>query len=80
MSEYSSKTKKWINKKMLKLTFRERVLLMLNQLGLVRKEKADALFVSEKTIKNCNSNLVKKINVKNIALVEKYASTHRLIY
>ena len=65
---------------MLKLSMRERELLMLNQQGLDRENMAGTLYVSYKTIKNTLSRLFKKSDTKKIAQVEKIARTHRLIY
>ena len=79
-SEYSFTAKKWMECNMLKLSLREREILMLNQQGLNREEKASTLFVSDKTIKNTISKLLKKSNVKKMIQIENYAITHRLIY
>ena len=79
-SEYSFMIKKWIDRNMLKLSLREREILMLTQQGLSREETADTLCVSNKTINNTINRLFKKSNIKKMNQVENYARTHRLIY
>jgi len=78
--EYSFRTKKWIDNKRLRLSLREKEILMLTQNGLNREDKATMLCVSVKTIDNATNRLFKKCNVKNIMQAEKKASTNRLIY
>ena len=79
-NQYSFTGKKWISKKMLKLSLREREILMLYQQGLSRKNTADTLCVSDKTIKNTRSRILKKSGAKEMIHVESFANTHRLIY
>ena len=78
--EYSFVAKKWIDKYILKLSQREREILVLSQQGLSREEAADTLCVSIKTIKNTINRLFKKSNSKKMTQIENYAKIHRLIY
>ena len=78
--EYSFRTKKWINKNMLKLSLREKEIIILTQQGLNRNETADKLCVSDKTVRNNITRILKKSNAKKMIEVINTAKTHRLIY
>ena len=78
--EYSFTIKKWTDRNMLKLSQREREILMLTQQGLNREETANTLCVSDKTIKNTINRLLKKCDTKRITQAENYARIHRLIH
>ena len=79
-SDYSFTARKWFSKDVLKLSLREREILMLSQQDLSREEMADTLCVSIKTIYNTINWLFKKIDVEKMTQAEKYAKIHRLIY
>ena len=78
--EYSFRTKKWINNNMLKLSLREREIIMLTQQGLNRVDIADKLCVSDKTIRNNITRILKKSNAKKMIEVINIVKNHRLIY
>ena len=79
-NEYSFTSKKWINRYELKFSRREKELLVLTPLDLSREEKADTLCVSDKTVRNTITKILKKSNAKKMNHVENYANIHRLIY
>ena len=80
LREYSFIANKWIDRNMLKLSLREREILMLTQQGLSRKEAADLLYVSVDTIKNTITKLFSKNDIKKMIQAEKFTRIHRLIY
>ena len=77
--EYSHK-KKWVDNKKIKLSLREKEILMLTQNGLNREGKAKMLCVSIKTIDSATNRLFEKCNAKNMMQAEKIAASNRLIY
>lgn len=60
-------------------TSRERKILKLIAEGYKKKEIADELYMSEKTVKENQLNLMRKLNVQNISSVIDYALGNRLI-
>ena len=61
------------------LTSRERKILKLIAEGYKNKEIADKLTMSEKTVKENQLNLMRKLNVQNISSVIDYALVNGLI-
>ena len=78
--EYLFAKKKWIDKKMLEFTSREKEILVLYQQGLSRKNIAEKLYVSDSTVKNIINKLKKKCNANNMMEAINKALIHRLIY
>ena len=78
--EYLFSEKKWIDKKMLKFSPQERVILVQTQQCLSRENIADNLCLSDKTIKNNITNIITKSNAKKMMQAVNNARTHRLIY
>ena len=78
--EYLFDFKKWINKKMLKFSPQERVILVQTQQGLSRKNIADNLCLSDQTIKNVITKIIKDSNAKKMMQAVNNARKHRLIY
>ena len=61
------------------ITRRERVILNLIAEGYKNKEIADELYISEKTVRENQINLMKKLNARNISSVIEYALEKGLI-
>jgi DNA-binding NarL/FixJ family response regulator len=61
-----------------RLTAREREVLMLIAEGMINKEIASKLYISEKTVKNHVSNIFKKLNVSDRTQAAIYAIKHNI--
>lgn len=61
------------------LTEREKEVLKLLSKGMLNKEIADALFISEKTVKNHISSIFRKLNVQDRTQAAVYAIKNRLV-
>ena len=78
--KYLSNSKKWIEDKVLRLSFREREILMLAKQGKSREEMAETMDIDLSTVNSTITKLFEKINVTNIVQAIIYATNHRLIY
>jgi len=65
--EYKLTTKKWTERKDVKLNGQEKEILILSVQGFTVKEIADRLFLSADTIKFHKKNIFKKLNATNIS-------------
>ena len=61
------------------ITRRERTILNLLAEGYKNKEIADSLYISEKTLRENQFNLMRKLNAPNVSSVIYYALEKRLI-
>jgi two-component system response regulator NreC len=61
------------------LTSREKQVLELIAKGYTSKEIAQKLFVSVKTVRNHRSNIMEKLNIRNVASLVRYAAQQNLI-
>lgn len=61
------------------LTEREKEVLKLLSKGMLNKEIADALFISEKTVKNHISSIFRKLNVQDRTQAAVYAIKNRIV-
>src|SRR5699024_11977913 len=62
-----------------KLTKREKEIITLIAKGLTSNEIADKLYISPRTVDTHRSNLMEKLELKNIAELVRYAIKHDLI-
>lgn len=76
---YSLTDKIWIEKAKIKLTEREKEILLLSARGFSVDEIAENIFLSPDTIKFHRRNLYKKMGVQSIAEAISYATTYNLI-
>ncbi len=70
IEQYLSKDLPWQNPLVpteIKLTKREKQILLLLKKGLSNKEIGDQLFLSELTVKSHRQNMIRKLDVKNLA-------------
>ena len=77
--EYGLTTKKWNERKIVKLNHQEKEILMLSAQGFTVKEIAERLFLSADTIKFHRKNVFKKLNATNISGAIFAAVNHGII-
>jgi DNA-binding NarL/FixJ family response regulator len=78
MNQISGRTVEKIDENFLKLTKREKEVLLLIADGFNNREIADELFISEKTVKNHISNIFKKIDVNDRTQAAIYVYKNRI--
>lgn len=79
-ASYSFKNKQWKEKKVLKLTKREKEIIKLSQQGKQNKEISHMLGISDKTIQNLRRELYRKLNQHSILEAVILATNHHLIF
>jgi DNA-binding NarL/FixJ family response regulator len=79
-SLYSFKKQQWQQQEPLRLTNREKDILKLAMQGKCNKEIADILHISEKTVRNIETTLYKKLNIHSMCEAIIYATNHRMIF
>ncbi|MDR0573190.1 MAG: LuxR C-terminal-related transcriptional regulator [Tannerella sp.] len=79
-SLYSFKQQQWQPQESLSLTSREKSILKLARQGKCNKEIGDIIHASERTIRNTETTLYKKLNVHSMCEAIIYSTNHRLIF
>ncbi|MCR5455015.1 MAG: helix-turn-helix transcriptional regulator [Bacteroidales bacterium] len=77
--EYSTKLKKWIKKKKIHLTDKEKEIIRLSVQGLNTTQIAEATHKKEDTIKSQKKNLFHKLSVHSMAEAIRMASNNKLM-
>ena len=78
--QYSFRAQKWKSERVLKISRREREILILATQGMSRKEMADMLCINAKSLDNTISNLFEKLHVKSMTQAILHATNRRLIF
>ena len=78
--EYSGRSAKWKQVKNIKLSPREKELIMLLKQGKSRKVIAEAMCVTMNTVDNTIKQIFEKLDVDNSMQAAIYATNHRLLF